>query len=186
MSSASTCQPAWRRASRARLGVVEIDPVPELVDAIAEAARRAIVELRTEHPEEFCVYALVTVGEALRPYLTVTVQGDGRWDLADSPYAMAGDARLARTAPLFEARGELDTMDAETADREYGARLASMEEALRRLDDGGLFGAGAERGRVLLLVATMPPDETDAGFARRLNPPGPLLDAWLAEAAEGA
>lgn len=162
------------------------EPVPELVDAIAEAARQAIVELRTEHPEEFCVYALVTVGEALRPYLTVTVHGDGRWDLADSRYAMAGVELLARTAPLFEARGELGKMDAGAADREYRARLASMEEALRRLDDGGLFGSGSERGRALLLVATMPPDETDAGFAQRLNPPGPLLDAWLAEAAEGA
>jgi hypothetical protein len=31
----------------------------------------------------------------------------------------------------------------------------------------------------------MPPDETDAAFARRLNRTGPLLAAWLDEASEG-
>lgn len=60
-----------------------------------------------------------------------------------------------------------------------------MEAALRRIDAEGLFGVGPTRDEVLLLVTTMPPDEADAAFATRLNPPGPLLSAWLEEAAEG-
>ncbi|MGC4154896.1 MAG: DUF4303 domain-containing protein [Propionicimonas sp.] len=162
------------------------EPVVELVDAITEAAGEAIQTLRAGHPEDFCVYALVTSGEAYRPYLAATVHGETRWDLADSRYAIVEDELLARAEPAFSARGYLHEMNAEDAEAEYGRRLASMEASLRRLDDKGLFGGGDERARVLLLVATMPPDETDAEFARRLNPPGPLLDAWLAEAAEGA
>ncbi len=162
------------------------EPVTELVDVIAPAVRRAVAGLHAEHSADFCVYALVTTGEALRPYLTATVHGVNPWDLAEGPYAIVGDEWLAMTEPAFAARGDLHQMDAATADREYWARLASMEAALCRLDDEGLFGTGTEREWVLLLVTTMPPDETDAEFARRLNPPGPLLDAWLAEAAEGA
>ncbi|QOR69867.1 DUF4303 domain-containing protein [Ruania alkalisoli] len=162
------------------------EPIPALVDAIAEATDEAIRRLRSEHRADFCVYALVTSGEAYRPYLTATVHGESRWDLADSPYALVADEILARTDVAFTARGQLQDMDAAKAEEEYWRRLTSMEAALRRLDEAGIFGTGIERDRVLLLVATMPPDENDAGFARSLNPGGPLLDAWLAEAAEGA
>lgn len=160
-------------------------PVPALVEAVTEATAEAIELLRAQHPEDFCVYALVTSGEGFRPYLTATVRGEAQWDLADSPYAIVEDDILARTDPAFTARGLLRDMPREAAEAEFWRRLASMEEALRRLDGQGLFGRGEERSRVLLLVATMPPDTSDAAFARRLNPPGPLLDAWLREAAEG-
>lgn len=50
------------------------------------------------------------------------------------------------------------------ASAEYGRRLASMEGALRSLDDERLFGTGADRAQTLLLVSPMPPDETDDGF----------------------
>ncbi|SEE96890.1 DUF4303 domain-containing protein [Ruania alba] len=166
--------------------MVASDPIPALVDAIAEATDEAIRRLRSEHRADFCVYALVTSGEAYRPYLTATVHGKSRWDLADSPYALVADEILARTDVEFTARGQLHDMDVPDAEEEYWRRLTSMEAALRRLDETGLFGTGVERARILLVVATMPPDESDAGFARRLNPAGPLLDAWLAEAAEGA
>ncbi|WP_349828636.1 DUF4303 domain-containing protein [Brevibacterium litoralis] len=86
--------------------------------------------------------------------------------------------RSARTASVAS--------DDEAWQMEYDLRLGSMEEALRRLDAEGVFGTGEARQEVLLLVATMPPDETEAERGRRMNPPGPLLDAWLAEAAEGA
>lgn len=160
-------------------------PVPDLVDVVADATREAIERFRTENSEDVCVYALVTTGEALRPYLTVTVRGEGQWDLADSPYAIVEDDVLARTDPAFAARGQLNLMNRDDAEREFWNRLLSIQEALRRLDQEGLFGRDAERDGVLLLVATMPPDHNDAGFARRLNPSGPLLEAWLREAAEG-
>ncbi|WP_449277955.1 DUF4303 domain-containing protein [Leucobacter sp. GX24907] len=162
-----------------------VEPVPELVDVVAEATEEAVRRLRAEHSEDFCVYALVTTGEAYRPYLAATVHGDSRWDLADSPYDLVCDEVLAQAEPAFSERGQLYDMDPADAEAEYWRRLASMEAALQRLDDGGLFGRGEARSRILLLVATMPPDESDVVFARRLNPAGPLLDAWLKEAAEG-
>jgi hypothetical protein len=162
-----------------------VEPDPVLTAAIADATRAAVTRLRAEHPGPFCAYALVKTGEALRPYLTVTPDGPERWDLADSPYAITGDEHFAHVAALYAARGDLTDLPVEEAPAEYDRRLASMEAAWCQLDTEGLLGTGAARAATLLLVATMPPDESDAGFARRLNPPGPLLDAWLAEAAEG-
>ena len=156
-----------------------------LAGAIAEATRRAVEELRALSPGPFCVFALITSGEALRPYLGVTLHGPGRWDLPDSPFAIVGDEHLSELEPLFDGRGDLHTLPPQDAEQEFQVRLASMEEALRALDGQGLFGVGQARDEVLLLVFTMPPDESDAGFATRLNPPGPLLSAWLEAAAEG-
>lgn len=159
---------------------------PALVKVVSDATRHAVTRFhaeRDDYGETFCVYALVTSGEGMRPYLTVTVDGPDRWNLADSPYAIVGDDWLAQTESAFSARGDL--FEATDIDAEWDLRLASMEESLRRLDREGLFGTGTQREAILLLVATMPPDESDSGFARRLNPPGPLLEAWLREAAEG-
>lgn len=161
-------------------------PDHRLTAATIEACRPAIVDLRAQHPQHrFCVYALVTVGEGLRPYLAATTHGEDRWDLADSPYAIVGEKWLSRTESAFHERASIDELTPQEWQAEFNTRLASMEAALRTLDEEGLFGRGPERAEVLLLVALMPPDDSDTGFARRLNPPGPLLDAWLAEAAEG-
>ncbi|MFV0405285.1 MAG: DUF4303 domain-containing protein [Propioniciclava sp.] len=159
---------------------------PELTKLIADAARKAVTQLRTQTSGPFCVYALLTSGEALRPYLSVTLHGPGRWDLADSPLALVGDEFFAPLGRVYAERGDLRGMAPADADAEYWRRLASMEAALAALDGEGLFGTGTDRAQTLLLVSVMPPDQSDAEFARRLNPPGGLLDAWLAEAAEGA
>lgn len=159
-------------------------PDPALTAEIVHGTRLAVQQLHDEHPGSFCVYALATSGEALRPYLIVTPDDATRWDLPDSPFAVYGDEHLAGLEELFTARGDLFDMSAEQAQAEYDLRLASMEAALRALDADGLFGAGDARADVLLLVTTMPPDETGAETARRLNPASPLLAAWLDEAAE--
>lgn len=161
------------------------DPDPVLTDAIADAARKAITQLRSQASGPFCVYALLTSGEALRPYLSATLHGPARWDLADSPFAIVGDEYFAPLTQVYDARGDLSTMSPADADTEYRRRFASMEAALHALDDEGFFGVGAERAQTLLLVSPMPPDHTDAGFAIRLNPASELLGAWLEEAAEG-
>lgn len=161
------------------------EPDRVLTMAIVDATRRAVEQLRAEHEGPFCVYALVTSGEALRPYLSVTLDGPDRWDLPDSPFAIYGDEHFAGLEDLYSRRGDLHRMAPDDADAEYWLRLTSMEAALRMLDAEGLFGSGRERDRTLLLVMTMPPDETDAVFARSLNPPSPLLTAWLEEASEG-
>lgn len=163
-----------------------IRPVPDahLAALVADATRAALAELPADVRAGPCAVALVTTGEGLRPYLSVTLDYDGRWDLGAGPYAVVGDAHLAAVADAWDARGHLMELDAAAADAELATRLATMEHALRLLDVEGAFGVGDARRRTLLLVATMPPDVTDAGFARRLNPAGRLLDRWLVEASE--
>ncbi|WP_454294824.1 DUF4303 domain-containing protein [Salana multivorans] len=165
-----------------------VRPVPDaaLAHIVAGATRAALTELAPSVRERLCAVALVTSGEALRPYLTVTAHGEDRWDLAGSEHALTGDEHLAAIGEVWDARGYLSEMGPAEAEAEYVTRLATLEEALRLLDVDGELGRDEARGRVLLLVATMPPDETDAGYARRLNPPGPLLDDWLDEAGECA
>lgn len=162
-----------------------VEPIAELVDPIAESTRAAIQQFRATHRVDACLVALVTSGEGYRPYLALTEHGEGQWDLASSRFAIVEDEIMARTEPAFDTRGFLYEMDDDDIEVEFQRRLASMEAALRRLDDQGLFGVGEDRGRSLLLVATMPPSDSEAEIGRRLNPAGPLLSAWLAEAAEG-
>ncbi|MEU0492796.1 DUF4303 domain-containing protein [Nocardiopsis sp. NPDC006139] len=164
-------------------------PDPELTRVIAEATRAAVADLRARHPEHFHAFALLTTGEALPPYLAAgSAEGAARtgahpWSLPDGPYAVWGyEEHFGEVVRAFGARGDLFDLPGER-DRlaEYATRLASMEEALRRLDAEGFFGRGADRLGVLLLAGTMPPDEEDAGAVRRLNPAGPLRDSWLRE-----
>lgn len=75
--------------------------------------------------------------------------------------------------------GDVDEIAAEV---DY--RVGAMEEAIARLDADGVFGAGQARRSVLVLVEFMPQDASNTERAVRLNPAGPLLDAWLDEAAE--
>lgn len=146
------------------------------------------------HPERFYAFALLTSGEARAPYLSAcsleadAAEGLDRWSLADTPYAAWGYEELfASAARAFADRGELSELfeaDAEAFEAEYALRLASVEEALRLLDIAGLFGTGADRQEVLLITGTMPPDASDAGFVRRLNPAGGLYEEWLRECSE--
>lgn len=70
-------------------------PDPALTAEIVRGTRLAVQQLHDEHPGPFCVYALATSGEALRPYLIVTPDDATRWDLPDSPFAVYGDEHLA-------------------------------------------------------------------------------------------
>lgn len=165
-------------------------PDPVLTRVVADAARAAITDLRRAHPERFHAFALLTTGEALPPYLSAcsaeaTDRGD-RWAFPDSPYAAWGyDEHFRDVVRAFDVRGALHDLATDAAAAEYATRLASIEEALRVLDVEGFFGTGDVRGRVLLVVGTLPPDPADAGFVRRLNPPGALRAEWLRDCAEG-
>ena len=160
-------------------------PDPDLTAAIKAATRSAIERLRSEEVGPFCLYALVTSGEALRPYLSITLDDSDRWNPSEGPFDVYGDEFFAPLKSIYDERGDIFDMAPDAGEAEYRVRLLSMEAALRELDESGLFGSGAEREKVLLLVTAMPPDETDAEFAQRLNPDGPLLTAWLQEASEG-
>ena len=159
-------------------------PRMELAAVLAQAVRHALQELPGQTFEHLCCLALATSGEALRPYLCLSLHGEEQWDLAGSRYAVFADQYFQDIENAWDAQGSLWDMPPVQAEAEYLDRLATMEEALRILDAEGVFGTGAQRAGRLLLVASMPPDETDTGYARRLNPPGPLLGQWLDEAAE--
>ncbi|QNG19332.1 DUF4303 domain-containing protein [Rhodococcus triatomae] len=171
-----------------------VRPVPdaELSRAVAGATRAAITDLRAAHRDRFYTFALVASGELRAPYLSAcSVEADNRdgigpWDLAAGPYAVWGyDEHFGQVARAFESRGHLHELtNAAEFEREAGVRLASLEHALRLLDSEGFFGNGAARAGVLVTVATMPPDETDAGFVRRLNPASELYARWVQMCAE--
>ncbi|MGM9482302.1 DUF4303 domain-containing protein [Roseateles sp. NT4] len=170
-----------------------------LVQALAAATRRAVEQLFTEHPETFYYLTLVTTGEALPPTLaawssealSAKAGAPGevdllKWSYADSPYCGYGQHCFLEVIRLFELRPRMTHEMAWAAwEAEHQLRLDAMEMAMKQLDEEGLFGRGDERDGILIAVEVMPPDPTNAGRVRRLNPAGsPVLQAWMEEAAE--
>ncbi|MEU3766347.1 DUF4303 domain-containing protein [Amycolatopsis keratiniphila] len=91
-----------------------------------------------------------------------------------------GENHLKPVRDLFAARPAVYGLDDEASEAEFDLRLRAMETALHRLADEGLFGVGVARGEILILAEVVPEDEDNVARARRLNPSGPALDAWLA------
>ncbi|MFI9452073.1 DUF4303 domain-containing protein [Amycolatopsis sp. NPDC052450] len=155
------------------------------------AARAAVTDLFRDNPgHTFYYVTLTTPGEAFGPALSawsreaLAQRGDAddvRYSYADSPFSIVGEEYLKPVREMFAARPEVfDIADDDASEAEFDLRLRAMETALRRLDDEGLFGVGVARADVLVLVEVVPDDEENVARARRLNPPGPALDAWLA------
>ncbi|MET9229011.1 DUF4303 domain-containing protein [Lentzea sp. NPDC003310] len=162
----------------------------DLADALTAAVRAAVTDLFASNPgHTFYFVTLTTPGEAFGPALSAwshealagrTDADDVRYSYADSPFSIVGEEHLAPVRALFAARPQVFDLEDDEAEAEYDLRLRAMETALRRLSDEGLFGVGEARARVLVLVEVVPGDEENVPCARRLNPPGPALDAWLA------
>ncbi|WP_410579427.1 DUF4303 domain-containing protein [Amycolatopsis sp. lyj-108] len=163
----------------------------DLADALTTAARAVVTDLFRDSPgHTFYYVTLTTPGEAFGPALSAWSRealaqradaDDVRYSYADSPFSIVGEEYLKPVREMFAARPEVfDIADDDASDAEFDLRLRAMETALRRLDDEGLFGVGVARADVLVLVEVVPDDEENVARARRLNPPGPALDAWLA------
>jgi hypothetical protein len=164
----------------------------DLADALTTAVRAAVMDLFRDNPgHTFYYITLTTPGEAFGPALSAwsyealaqrTDADDVRYSYADSPFSIVGEEHLKPVRELFAARPEVfDIDDDDASEAEFDLRLRAMETALQRLSDEGLFGAGEARAGVLVLVEVVPDDEENTvARARRLNPPGPALDAWLA------
>ncbi|ALG15156.1 DUF4303 domain-containing protein [Kibdelosporangium phytohabitans] len=163
----------------------------DLTDALTEAVRAAVTDLYRDHPgHTFCFVTLTTPGEAFGPALSAWSHealahrpdaGDVRYSYADSPFSIVGEVHLAPVRELFAARPEVFDIAADAAsEAEFELRLRAIEAALGRLDAEGLFGTGEVRANVLVLAEVIPGDPGNIDRARRLNPPGPALDAWLA------
>ncbi|NBH03493.1 DUF4303 domain-containing protein [Amycolatopsis sp. SID8362] len=162
----------------------------DLVDALTKAVRASVAELFLDNPgQTFYYITLTTPGEAFGPALSAWSQealaersspDDVRYSYPDSPFSIVGEEYLAPVRRLFAARPEVFDLVGDASDAEFDLRLRVMETALRTLDSEGLFGAGEARSNVLVLAEVVPGDAGNAARARRLNPPGPALEAWLA------
>jgi hypothetical protein len=168
-----------------------------LVTAVADATRTAVHRLFAEHPGRF-YYITLWVFEGVAPprlsawswealesriRIDSSASGWAKWSYADSPYCNFADEAFLPVDKLLATRPNLYDMDEAGFEAEAEARTAAYEEAIRRLDGEGLFGIGDARLNVALMVEVMPPDFTNIGRARRLNP-SEAIDEWLAEAAE--
>lgn len=163
----------------------------DLAEALTKAVRAAVTDLYRDNPgQTFYYVTLTTSGEAFGPALSawsheaLAGRPDAdhvRYSYADSPFSIVGEEHLAPVRELFAARPAVfEIAEDDASEAEYELRLRAMETALSRLDAEGLFGVGEARANVLVLAEVVPGDTENEDRARRLNPPGPALDTWLA------
>lgn len=167
----------------------------KLVEALQNAFQNTVTSLRTEHNENFYYYAFI-FDEGLHPYISAwsyeayeksvidnQINDDDKtwwkWNYADSPYAVYGyDEFFSEVSELLDER-ENKLSDDDLYDIEWNTRIASMEEALKRLDKRGFFGVGKNRKSVVINVEIAPPDCQEYERAMRLNPKSSLLFEYL-------
>ncbi len=168
----------------------------ELVQAFVKAVSNSFSSLKSTHDEQFYYYAFI-FDSGLHPYISAwsyealeksiyeneIVEEDEKnwwkWDYADSPYVVYGyEEFFCEVNELLDQRAEGLSEEA-LYGREWNIRIASMEEAMKRLDRTGFFGTGSERKNVVVNVEAAPPDGEEYDRALRLNPGSPLLDEYL-------
>ncbi len=167
----------------------------ELTEAFVKAAGSAFSSLKKNRREQFYFYAFI-FDEGMHPYISAwsyealeksfvadEVPDEDKswwkWDSADSPYAVYGyDEFFQEAGALLDKRQE-SISDDELYSTEWDMRVNSMEEAMKRLDQSGLFGTGEDRKNVVINVEIAPPDGSDYARALRLNPSSPLLMEYL-------
>lgn len=173
----------------------------ELAKVIADAAKNAVERLFRDNPDDTFYYcSLVTTGEGHTPCLTawsreslqkaVTAEGGDdevraelKWSYADSPFYPYAEDCFEEVKRSYTARSETGDRDSTSSEPELELRLRAMEAAMAQLDAEGVFGVGQRRLGIVIGAEVMPPDHSNVGRMRRLNPPGALND-WLREAAE--
>ena len=167
----------------------------EIVEALVKAAANAFSSLKETHKEHFYYYVFV-FDAGMHPYISAwsyealeksfigkKITGEKRdwwkWDYSDSPYVVYGyDEFFNEVSELLDKRASGLSFD-ELYNIEWDIRVASTEEALKRLDRSGLFGSGEDRKNVVINVETAPPDGSEYNRALRLNPPSTLLTEYL-------
>ncbi len=97
-----------------------------------------------------------------------------KWSYADSPYSILGEAYFEPVQHLLDTRPRIDEISSEDWELELVMRLEAMEQAMRQLDEEGLFSQNQPREQVCVLVELMPPVPLNTTIAKRLNPPEAL------------
>ena len=165
-----------------------------LVTEIANAARKSFLEL-FENGERFYYCVLITTGEAHCPHVTAwswealerkaqeelwnygnveIAKKVIKWAYAESPYSVFRyEENFREVATLFEQLPmpyDAFAIGDETEwERRYNFRLSAMEEALRLLDNEGVFALNQPRSEVYVNVESIYPDSLDKERAFRLN-----------------
>ncbi|MDR2920352.1 MAG: DUF4303 domain-containing protein [Tannerella sp.] len=169
-----------------------------LTDEIVKAARKSFLEL-FENGEEYYYCSLVTIPEGFCPIVSAwswealkreakrqgCQEANIKWSYADSPYCIFGEENFKDVTKLFFERPTMQELDDDDWDKEFNLRLQSMELAMKKLDEEGLFEKNQSRDSVCVLVEIMTPDEINTKIALRLNDPeSKAMKSWLSEAAE--
>lgn len=165
---------------------------------IIKAARNIFLDL-FNNEEHYYYITLVTDGLVGTPFISAwSLEALEReceknsedaemieWSYADSPYCAWKQERFNEVERLLCDRGNISELNDEEFEREYELRLFAMEEAMRELDNEGIFSRNQDRKNVVVLVEIMPPDYTNTKRAYRMNDSRTkIFTKWLEEAAE--
>lgn len=153
-------------------------------DLLLEATRKGFQALFKEHKENF-YYCTLILSEGATPFISalsdetfkeiVKKNGDKyssetlKWSYADSPYCGYGFGEYFQVLDkVFYGR-----MKKISSDEKYGQEidywLSLMEKVMKTLDKEKIFGVGKYRRDMIINAEIMPPDETNAERASRLN-----------------
>ena len=144
-----------------------------LTEVIANAVRVSLTRLFS-NGETFFHCSLVVTGDGLHPRVAAwswealeresAIKGSSekyckklKISLRDSPYFSYGQEHFCHANRLLLERPARSQLSREAWGLELGLRLQSMEDAISRLDEEGLFGVNQPRAKVTVLVEIMGP-----------------------------
>lgn len=166
-----------------------------LTEAILIAAKKSFLSL-FENDEQYYYCTLLTTGEGPFPVISAwsyealqreTCQASDpqeekeliKWSYADSPYYNYGENNFEIVKAILSERPNIDELEIEEWDRELGLRLLSMELAMKKIDEDGVFSLNQPRESVLIVAELMTPDKINAEIASRLNRRSKLLTEYI-------
>lgn len=165
---------------------------------IIKAAKNIILDL-LNNKEHYYYITLVTDGLAGTPCISAwsseALKRESEknsedaemieWSYADSPYCAWKQENFKEVEKLLSDRKDMSELDDEEFESEYELRLSVMEEAMKELDNEGIFSKNQDRKNVMVLVEVMPPDYTNTQRAYRMNDSRTdIFNKWLQESAE--
>jgi len=155
----------------------------ELVTEIQKIAKKAFLDLFA-NGETYYYCTLITTGEAHFPHVTAwslealaeVMEEDYpdddvleiKWLYAESPYMAWKYEEYFENSPFYFGGIPYELTD-EDYNKEYDFRLSAMEEAMKRLDEEGIFALNQPRCEVYVNVETVDPDDSDFERLLRLN-----------------
>ena len=152
-------------------------------DLLLESARNGFEALFKEHNEEF-YYCTLILSEGATPFISAfskeslreAVKKNGnkyseeelKWSYADSPYCGYGfEEYFKEIDKVFFER--MDKVSDEDYDNEMEYWLSLMEKVMKTLDKEKVFGEGKNRRDMIINAEIMPPEDSNAERAERLN-----------------